>query len=882
MVAKHVQAKGFTLIAALLLLLLLSGIAVGLMYMTNTETRVGGNDLENNLAYYGGEAGMEKMTSDLGNLYNGNQAPTVANIKNLSNYPPQNMPGITYTEYTFDVPVDGKGNPVSHTSNVKTGPNQGLIAEIIPMSLSVTAQRAAGAQVRMQRSVEVALIPVFQFGVFSDSDLSYFAGPKFDFAGRVHSNGNLFLAESNSQGLIFHSKLTSAKDILRDKLANGEDVVGQGRTGPVYVPNTNGGCDGVTRCVSPANCSCRGIAYTEGSYIGGPPPGGTYNTNWYGISTNTYQGWIMNRDTGAKQLNLPFVGNGVGPIEIVRKPPADEVAGSQLSVSRLFNKAQIRILLADSESELIQGTTAALGDADNVQLDNEVMNKTGIPVDGVTAGNSYFAYASNVSGDQYYDPNTQQLTPLKGPYAGLSRWPLLDTIGEPNGHSWLRAEIKQADGTWTGVTNEWLQRGFARGLAVPTSPLSNPVHKNAILILQMLADRNADGDVGDGNEANKDLGKKYHWYPINFYDTREGEVRDTTSGKAVASCAPNGVMNAVELDVGNLRQWLVGNIGTNGTKADYQTLNGYLLYFSDRRGELPDLNTGPPNVITGEYGFEDSINAASSSGTPDGILDPYNPGTTQSPEDVDQNGKPDNWGARYVGEAFHINTDVAPYDPFTTRIATCSTVGRKNQVSGPRHVLKLIDGKLGQLPTRPDGSGGFTVASENPVYVQGDYNANGGFGSGNAAAAVIADAVTLLSNGWSDTNSMKNPITVGNRSATSTWYRLAIAAGKNLNFPRPKSWGSAEDYGTDGGVHNFLRYIENWSGDNLNYTGSLVSLFYSQYATGVYKCCTTVYSPPNRVYAFDTLFLNPNNLPPGTPQFQDIDNVSYRQDFNPY
>ena len=82
-------------------------------------------------------------------------------------------------------------------------------------------------------------------------------------------------------------------------------------------------------------------------------------------------------------------------------------------------------------------------------------------------------------------------------------------------------------------------------------------------------------------------------------------------------------------------------------------------------------------------------------------------------------------------------------------------------------------------------------------------------------------------------------------------------------------------------MHNFLRYIEQWPG-NLNYNGSLVSLFYSQYATGVFKCCTTVYSPPNRVYQFDSLFLNPNNLPPGTPQFEDVNNVSYRQDFTPY
>jgi hypothetical protein len=42
-----------------------------------------------------------------------------------------------------------------------------------------------------------------------------------------------------------------------------------------------------------------------------------------------------------------------------------------------------------------------------------------------------------------------------------------------------------------------------------------------------------------------------------------------------------------------------------------------------------------------------------------------------------------------------------------------------------------------------------------------------------------------------------------------------------------------------------------------------------------------VYSPPPRNYFFDVLFLNPNNLPPATPQFQDIDNLSSHQNFTP-
>jgi hypothetical protein len=78
------------------------------------------------------------------------------------------------------------------------------------MSLQVTADSNAGDEARLIRNVEVAQIPVFQFGVFSDSDLSYFPGPNFDFAGRVQTNGNLFLAEGGGSTLTFHSPMRAS------------------------------------------------------------------------------------------------------------------------------------------------------------------------------------------------------------------------------------------------------------------------------------------------------------------------------------------------------------------------------------------------------------------------------------------------------------------------------------------------------------------------------------------------------------------------------------------------------------------------------------------------------------------------------------------------
>jgi Tfp pilus assembly protein PilX len=869
----QLRSKGFTLIAALLMLLLMSGIAVGLMYMVNSESHVGGNDINYNVAYYAAESGMEKLTADLATLYQSSQAPIPANITNLTNFPPNGMTNMNYTE-TITWTPDANGNPVSNWNTISSGNNYGLKALIVPYTLTVNAtQPISNASANITRSVEVALIPVFQFGIFADGDIDYFAGPAFTFKGRVHTNGSLYLASGSTLALF--DKATAFNQIITDRLENGH-LTSSGYTGTIYIPNASGGCD----VSQPATHCLASSAFDPASWSGGIPPTGGQTGNWINTSTSTYNRFVSNSVTGVRKLTLPFVGQGVQPIQIIRKPINGEAAGTTLSTSRLYNKAQIRVLLADSVADLHPERGAgALGDGQDVNL---TAQQTGaFPTGGgfIVGGTTYpFAIA-----DQSKDANW-----VKNLHDGAStKWSLFaDTAAVGARSTWLRVEYKNAAGNWVGVTNEWLGLGFARDFEPPVSAGTNAVHPNAILILQKLADRNGDGLHTAGTDGMLTAASEqiaYNYYPINLYDDREGHPRDTNLATA-ANCNVNGIMNAVEIDVGNLRRWLgrpaangAAPIAGSGAQVDYVQQNGYVLYFSDRRGMVPSPNTAP-QVTTGEYGFEDVVNSGSAAGVPDGGLEGP---AAASPEDVNQNLIVDTWGAADVGDGFGRDTSANPKNPYQG--VNCTTIGRANRVTGARHVLKLVDGTLGNLPTRldnPNPPGGFTVASENPVYVEGDYNASvgAGYGDPHSAAAIIADAVTLLSNNWSDSVSLKNPNNLGGRAGNTSWYRMAIAAGKTLAFPQP-NWGG-QDMGTDGGMHNFLRYLESWGG-TLNYEGSLVSLYSSQYATGVFKCCTTVYSPPTRAYQFDQLFLQPQNLPPATPMFQDVDNLSYHQNFTP-
>jgi Tfp pilus assembly protein PilX len=82
------DSRGFTLIASLLLMLLLSGLAISLLMMVNSEQKVGAADLSNNYTYRATEGAIEKMTSDLANTFKSIQAPTSAQICAVGSNPP--------------------------------------------------------------------------------------------------------------------------------------------------------------------------------------------------------------------------------------------------------------------------------------------------------------------------------------------------------------------------------------------------------------------------------------------------------------------------------------------------------------------------------------------------------------------------------------------------------------------------------------------------------------------------------------------------------------------------------------------------------------------------------------------------------------------------
>ncbi len=370
-------------------------------------------------------------------------------------------------------------------------------------------------------------------------------------------------------------------------------------------------------------------------------------------------------------------------------------------------------------------------------------------------------------------------------------------------------------------------------------------------------------------------------FPIKMFDTREGEYydeRSTTYITDLTKLTRNGLMAMVDVDIANLRRFFRGDFnglfptttpyavskgGVGLLNTDVPQREGWVVYVSDRRG---DAN------FNGRLDMEDVYSPA-----------PGNTGTMQNGEDINRDGI--------------LNTS---YGVETEKYNTLLTLPDMSAVRDHKYFrrgVRLVNGTV--LPglydsATPANTRGFTFASENGVYIQGNYNATGVSSvpaTGNTPydnflpfdsathipASVVGDAITILSNGWNDAQSLSSPYDQTQRVATTTQMRFAMIAGDTIASREATPNQGGISPGLNGGVHNFKRFLEVWTGQRLDFCGSLINLFNSNNNNGSFKCCNTVYNPPIRNWVFDSTFLDPSRLPPGTPFFQYVQTTGFER-----
>jgi hypothetical protein len=939
--------RGSATVLALLIMGLLTIFVSLALSRTTTEALIMGNDAAESRSFYAAQASIETMSRNFNKIYDTRLSPIPSDITNVQNKKPGGFTGFTFTQTLLRTGVD---EPVV----LAGGPYEGLTAIRDPWTVQTVATGPTGVQVEMKRTFFSNRIPIFQFGLFYEDDMELSPGAAFSFGGRVHTNGNFFIRGGGT--VSFNSRVTSSKEIVVDVARNGRANVTTASLAPagfgenIYIKNATG--------------TFQQLRIGGGSVIGGPDvtgtdtdmPNGSYNSNWsckattperYACrpSTDIFDGNLI---ANVKRLELPLKLGGATEIDLIKRGLAAD--NDVLKISRYYNKPGIRVTLADRQSRLPGGAGGIQLDAnyDALGIKNGVGAKYGYkakPMLGLGVGykttrlNAYRLFSKN--SNSYFNGDPAAINE-----DGTQR------------QVWIKVENVKVDATTlavttTDITEDILSLGFTerppqdgvltvtdsnydcsltpstcadtRAILklqrwhIPGPPIKRTAYADSTKITTIggrpvyeyagtapngysvvskdsyYVSNSEKDDLRVNATFNGDSSEKVIPIPINMFDAREGIAQETdvtVADLSIDNISSNGVMSVIDIDVANLRRFLRGDFdlqfpnGLLSTQIDRD--RGWIMYVSDRRGDRDD---------DGEYDMEDVY------GPNDGVLQGPANLNLNHPEDVNGNKVLDvdyDEGARYSDTVLADFAAVFDHKYF-------------------RRAVRLINGT--QLPG--DRNNGFTLASENGVYIFGNYNATGvasvgtptpasDYQPGSVVAAgapwianntqvpssVVADAVTILSNkwdgdaGWSDGASFGCPVYTREVSGASPYYlgrparettiRTAIMMGDTISsILEDPHQGGAYSERLNGSVNNFKRFLEDWRATatpNLNYSGSLINLFNSRNFNGPFKYGETrVYNAPNRNWVFDDSFLDATRLPPGTPFFQYIQVTGFQR-----
>lgn len=1029
------RERGAALITALLIMALVAGISMCVLATVSTEVRVAGSDLQRTQTFYAASAGIEKMTSDFSSLFQHTTHPTQTQLNNIAASSPPELTGEGFVLNQTLVPDDaalnamradqGIANGAYPVVTIPNGPFAGLLASISPYKVTSTAtMTTTSSQVRLEREMNNYLIPLFQFGMFSNNDISLHPGPPFVFNGRIHTNSNLYL----NGDVTMLDKVTVANELVYDVLRNNSSRTGANvrmLVGNITVPLTMGSVRN--------GPNFPGAVQGQRGYFPGSP-NGSDNTSWKSSSVapaqsgqnNRFGGQLLTRTTGASKLLLPLELGGNPSWELIKRSVAgEELLDDVLSQSRFANKAQIRVLIDDETTVgdaagIPAGQGLPLSSFDPIALDGgnalrvvkddgtydpiptkwsqgTVSGKTADTVRGIrsykTSNRNYEIYITNSSdplnaksSDLTDKHNTTDPSSSCTDCAKIPKGPNPNSGFIPPGSGIkgrILIEIVDPNGTARDVTREVLSMGMTEGEPNGIFYLQRPLwaafmqgardrdggKENLEFLTSNSASRCiADGEINETKfDASIDANAGYYKpaaatdvddpsdaatsgapymptkfirndvfdptkanaiVPINVYNPREGWISNSLNEANVYS---RGMTSVIEINMRNLARWVDGIYdntllrGTSAVSANINGSDGYILYVSDRRGDILRTEGTKNGTFTMTNGMDDNEDIYGPNGTLDPGEDVINAGT-------DSSGNPRQ--GTLQKDTRELPDPSVPYSLWNAQTTAANRLARAKSVEGwldlssigpkkpdgtvnPynyfRRAVRLFNGSNLQI-TGATGklsqTKGITVSSENMVYIWGSYNTtgiavappagvatlnDGGYLGAQVPASIVTDAFFPLSRTWSDSLSAYDPeggtgttsrtadaVTSGALATTEeTSVRAAIIAGDNDSaLQGAPDAGNGADSRLNGGMHNFPRFLENWLSPQRrwNFVGSFCPLFHSTQAMGQWTYITQeVYGAPSRNWAFDTSFRNIFRLPPGTPMFQYIESTGFRQ-----
>ena len=497
--------RGAALILALIILFLLGAISVTVLAVVSHEMRIAGSDLRRTETYSAAASAIERMTNEFSALFQRTSNPTSTQLTQIAGNVPTELTnqGFTFTQSLSQdddalqkmQATQGITDGSYPYVDIEKGALSGLRASVSPFKVSATAYNTkTGTKVTLERTINNYLIPMFQFGTFSDGDLEFWPQPPMTFNGRVHANGNIYFGGD----ITFTSKVTTANEAVRTVLRN------DGTLPTVYSANT-------PRFIINGTT----VPMSQGSVVGGPKmnqprtdkrgnfptgtPIGTDNTTWNATSVapvngtaNRFGGQLLTKGTGALPLLLPIQLDGKQPREIIKRSMPDD--STALVSGRFHSKAEIRILIDDEVAGSGNANVAGIPSTKGVTLSSfdpssldsgkalrvvkddgtgyvanqadwlqgkASLNKKAETVRGIKSYSVAGTSTNSVTGGKNAN-STAELT--SGGNASLPHSPNGAIIPPGSGITGrILIEVRKPNGTWVDVTSTVLSMGMTVG-----------------------------------------------------------------------------------------------------------------------------------------------------------------------------------------------------------------------------------------------------------------------------------------------------------------------------------------------------------------------------------------------------------------------------------
>ena len=197
--AGKTNEKGAALAISIIVLAILLVIALTALAFSSTEARIAGSDLQRTQTFYAASTGMEKMTNDFSNLFRKKCNPTACGslrYRQTIRRPEMKNEGFNFHQ-TLEVDSRQIKRNCGHAGfagkclSARQYSRRSLcrtLCQFVPYKMSSMAtMQNTKTEVKLEREFNNYLVPLFQFGIFSNEDIEIHPGPLMTFNGRIHT-----------------------------------------------------------------------------------------------------------------------------------------------------------------------------------------------------------------------------------------------------------------------------------------------------------------------------------------------------------------------------------------------------------------------------------------------------------------------------------------------------------------------------------------------------------------------------------------------------------------------------------------------------------------------------------------------------------------------